>query len=106
MAKETPTKQILENLQKRIKRLEAAMAAFRAEETDAGQDRRVRRGNRKAEVVSPNAFARPGVYPPTTQDEPEAIVGGRPTTDFPDCCAVGDGSAFYCTGTLIAPNLV
>jgi secreted trypsin-like serine protease len=33
-------------------------------------------------------------------------VGGAPTGLFPDCCAVGNDSAFFCTGTLIAPNLV
>lgn len=34
------------------------------------------------------------------------IVGGVPTTDFPDCVAVGSGFRFCCTGTLVAPNVV
>lgn len=34
------------------------------------------------------------------------VVNGVPTTDFPDCCAVGNDTRFTCTGTLIAPNVV
>jgi hypothetical protein len=34
------------------------------------------------------------------------IVGGVPTTDFPDCVAVGSESRFCCTGTLVASNVV
>lgn len=34
------------------------------------------------------------------------IMGGTETTDFPDCCAVGDDYHFKCSGTLIAPKLV
>jgi secreted trypsin-like serine protease len=34
------------------------------------------------------------------------IVGGVLTTDFPDCVAVGSGSNWCCTGTLVAPNVV
>jgi secreted trypsin-like serine protease len=34
------------------------------------------------------------------------IVGGRPTTEFPDCVAVGARSRFCCSGTLVAPRLV
>jgi secreted trypsin-like serine protease len=36
----------------------------------------------------------------------DPIVNGVPTTDFEDCCAVGDNNRYFCTGTLIAPNLV
>lgn len=36
----------------------------------------------------------------------EEVVNGVPTTDFPDCCAVGSDTRFTCTGTLIAPNVV
>ncbi len=46
------------------------------------------------------------VIPPTRTEAPDSIVGGLPTMDFPDCCAIGDDSEYYCTGTLIAPNLV
>lgn len=34
------------------------------------------------------------------------IVGGEETDDFPDCCAVGNALGYYCSGTLIAANLV
>jgi secreted trypsin-like serine protease len=34
------------------------------------------------------------------------IVGGIPTSDFPECVAVGSDSAWCCSGTLVAPNIV
>jgi secreted trypsin-like serine protease len=34
------------------------------------------------------------------------IVGGVPTSDFPECVAVGGRHDFCCTGTLIAPQAV
>lgn len=34
------------------------------------------------------------------------IVGGEETEQFPDCCAVGNDLGYYCSGTLIAPNVV
>jgi secreted trypsin-like serine protease len=34
------------------------------------------------------------------------IIGGVPTTDFPNCVAVGSEFRFCCTGTLVAPNVV
>lgn len=46
------------------------------------------------------------VIPPTWTDEPDSIVGGIPTEDFPECCAVGNADGFFCTGTLIAPTVV
>ena len=46
------------------------------------------------------------VIPPTVTDEPDSIIGGLATRDFPDCCSVGNDDQFYCTGTLIAPNVV
>jgi Trypsin len=47
------------------------------------------------------------VIPPTQTDIPDSIVGGIPTNEFPDCCAVGNvNEGFFCSGTLIASNLV
>ncbi|MGH2543611.1 MAG: S1 family peptidase [Ardenticatenaceae bacterium] len=47
------------------------------------------------------------VIPPTLTDNPDSIVGGSLTSDFPDCCAVGnDLYGYFCTGTLIAPNII
>lgn len=43
---------------------------------------------------------------PTATGEPDAIFGGTHTDGFPDCCAVGDDQRYFCTGTLIAPNVV
>jgi secreted trypsin-like serine protease len=34
------------------------------------------------------------------------IVGGTTTSSFPDCVAVGSATAWCCTGTLVAPNVV
>lgn len=104
MADDNKLTKMFEELQERINRLEAEVATLRG---SSGQrsERTVRR-SRKSEVLSSNAFERPGVIPPSTQDEPESIVGGKLTSDFPDCCAVGDDDGFYCTGTLIAPRLV
>jgi len=34
------------------------------------------------------------------------IVGGVPTSDFPDCVAIGSTRQWCCTGTLVAPNVV
>jgi len=36
----------------------------------------------------------------------DKIVGGVPTSDFPDCVAVGAANRWCCTGTLVAPNVV
>jgi hypothetical protein len=46
------------------------------------------------------------VIPPTPSDDPDTIVGGAPTRQFPDCCAVGDSTGYYCSGTLIARTVV
>ncbi len=46
----------------------------------------------------------PKVVPPTRPGR--EIVGGAETQDFPDCCALGDDKRYYCSGTLIAPNVV
>jgi hypothetical protein len=40
------------------------------------------------------------------RDQPQRIVGGVETTEYPDCVAVGDAFRFDCTGTLIAPDVV
>jgi secreted trypsin-like serine protease len=34
------------------------------------------------------------------------IVGGIPTSDYPDCVAVGTDTGWCCTGTLVSPNVV
>jgi secreted trypsin-like serine protease len=46
----------------------------------------------------------PAVVPPTAPQV--EIMGGEETAQFPDCCAVGSDEGYYCSGTLIAPNVV
>lgn len=46
----------------------------------------------------------PPFEPPT--EPPVEIIGGVETDEFPDCCAVGNDEEYYCSGTLIAPNVV
>jgi endonuclease G len=62
--------------------------------------------DRVKEVLEPELFSPAGVIPPSPQDDVHSIVGGQLTSDFPDCCAVGNDQGFFCTGTLIARNLV
>jgi secreted trypsin-like serine protease len=104
MADDNQITQMFEELQERINALEAEVAKLR--ESSGGQRARSAQKDRKAEVLARDPFERVEVIPPSEQDEPESIVGGKRTTDFPDCCAIGDDDGFYCTGTLIAPRLV
>ncbi|MCW1969255.1 MAG: trypsin-like serine protease [Anaerolineae bacterium] len=50
-------------------------------------------------ALIPPPIMTPGLLPPE-------ILGGEETTEFPDCCAVGNSRGFFCTGTLIAPQWV
>ena len=36
----------------------------------------------------------------------EEVMGGKIIKNFPDCCAVGQESNYYCSGTLIHPRIV
>jgi len=36
----------------------------------------------------------------------DRIIGGVPTSEFPDCVAVGSETGWCCSGTLVAPNVV
>ncbi len=49
---------------------------------------------------------RPVIVTAVREAAREEVVNGVPTTDFPDCVAVGSDDRFSCTGTLIAPNVV
>ncbi|HEX7174918.1 MAG TPA: trypsin-like serine protease [Pyrinomonadaceae bacterium] len=103
MDEDNQTTQMFDELQDRLNHLESEVGELRRKSGGGGQRSMP---NRRDEVVSPDPFRRSEVFPPSTQGEPESIVGGKMTTDFPDCCAVGDDTEFYCTGTLIAPRLV
>ncbi|MGH1364669.1 MAG: S1 family peptidase [Calditrichia bacterium] len=50
-----------------------------------------------------SSSASPVVHPILYNEE---VVGGETTSEFADCCAVGNDENFYCSGTLIAPNMV
>ncbi len=65
---------------------------------------------REALPRSPQPLAAPPHEVPTsarsTLDRLFRIVGGEPTGDFPDCCCIGDGATWFCSGVLIRPNVV
>jgi hypothetical protein len=81
------------------------MVAQLREQTEAMAEEvaRLEQGGENALAAS---FDLSKVIPPTRGDGPQPIIGGVPTRDFPDCCAVGSDEEYYCTGTLIAPTLV
>jgi len=84
---------MLDELQQRVKDISDELGKLQAQ---ASLD--------SAALGSPAAPTAPQVIPPTA---PEVeIVGGEETDQFPDCCAVGNDQWYYCSGTLIAPNVV
>ena len=95
MADMTRLRQLVEQLRNGIDELARELA--RGNERSAAGDR---------SAAAPASSGMPNVIPPTPTGDPDSIVGGHTTTDFPDCCAVGNRGGYYCTGTLIAPNLV
>ena len=72
----------------------------------------------EAEIVSLQHEAVPQTEPATADEsayfpplvspgQAEPIYGGTLTDDYPDCCALGNEfMGYFCTGTLIAANLV
>ncbi len=63
-------------------------------------------GRLQVEVDRQEAAAQaPMPFEPPTES-PTEIIGGVETDAFPDCCAVGNDEGYYCSGTLIAPNVV
>lgn len=67
----------------------------------AAQDPQAKESFDLSKAIAPTRPANPS-------QEGDRIVGGETVTnDFYDCCAVGSQRhGFFCTGTLIAPNLV
>ena len=96
MADLTRAKELLEELRDRLDQLETELAR-----QGAG-------GLLPEAQEAAGAAPLSNVIPPTQTDDPDSIVGGRRTkpADFQDCCAVGNDAGFFCTGTLIAPNVV
>jgi secreted trypsin-like serine protease len=99
--------QRLKGLQEQFDQLvaEVSETASANEEASNRSVVRVAATERRAEMMPPSG-PQLDVILPSTQDDVETILGGQPTSDFPDCCAVGDDQDYYCSGTLIAPNLV
>ena len=95
-------REVVRDLLSRVEKLEAQVAAIRA----AGQPSLRRVAAREAWEGEPPLFDSKEVVPPTPTDDPDYIVGGAPTGMFPDCCAVGNSSGFFCSGTLIAKDVV
>ena len=86
---------LLGNIQAQIEDIKDALGRLSGSTLSAGIDL----GTGLAE-----APAAAQIIPPTAADV--EIVGGAATAEFPDCCAVGNADGYFCTGTLIAPNLV
>jgi endonuclease G, mitochondrial len=81
-------------------RIEATVAA--APDSLKDHARRVaRRAAEHAEIASGRATA-------PTPAETTRIVGGDlvPTGGFPECCCIGDATDWFCTGVLVAPQVV
>jgi secreted trypsin-like serine protease len=90
-AQEFDAQEAFENLAHKYRELARVVTQYMAE---AGLDRTVRARNAG---VMHNNLAR--------------IVGGQPTTDFPECCLIGNRTGagefgFFCTGVLVHPRLV
>ena len=97
----------LNELNKRVEDLSTKVTTLQTKVESNGRGRTtIISKNRPQEVLSPDPFKLPEVIPPTPQEDVDGIVGGKETSDFPDCCAVGNDQGYYCTGTLIAPNVV
>jgi hypothetical protein len=95
---------LVKELREGLARLEAEIAHLQTERGPAPP------GDRSAIAtpIRPPDLHLPNVILPTQTDDPDWITGGRPARyrDFQDCCAVGNDCGYFCSGTLIAPNVV
>ncbi len=98
---------LIAELRQGIDRLESEVRQLRRTENDSapGSPRSLRGENVPAAGRSV-AYDETRAIPPTSTDDPDSIIGGLPTAEFPDCCAIGNEQGYFCTGTLIAPRLV
>ena len=67
--------------------------------------------DRLEKLVRGDALPDTNMIEPVTDDEiifagegDLEIIGGIPTSKFLDCCAIGNRTGYYCTGTLIRPR--
>lgn len=102
MAEVAQILEALDDLMDRIELVKADVANLRGQAATAAAG--VRSTSRSAST--PHEL--PNVIPPTQTGDPDSIVGGTRARrgEFPDCCAVGNDFSYYCSGTLIAPNVV
>jgi secreted trypsin-like serine protease len=101
MADYTNMLAVLAELKAGLKRLEAEVVGLQESEGSPGSAA-------LDSQAQPQAPTDPPYIPPLVNDnEPEPIYGGSVTDGYPDCCAVGNEfMGYFCTGTLIAPNVV
>jgi len=61
-----------------------------------------------AEQVVLQADVARGRTPPPTPTELKKVVGGEnvPPGGFPSCCCIGDATRWFCSGVVVAPNVV
>jgi secreted trypsin-like serine protease len=97
-------KQLLEGMEQQITELADEIANLEQEQGATQPSRS--RNFAAATVSSSSSMSDLPVILPTPQEDIQKIVGGVLTQDFPDCCAVGDSLQYFCSGTLIAPNIV
>lgn len=102
MARFTRVEQLVDELKRKLEQLGQEIAQLKGTEEGASGLRSLAAGQDDEEEI----FDSSNVIPPTRTDAPDSIVGGTPTSQFPDCCAVGDEVDYFCSGTLIAPNVV
>jgi Trypsin len=96
--------QLIESARRQLDQLAAEVQSLQAH--DAVVERARTLEDAQGGVPVPVRYDPGRVIPPTPTDDPDSIVGGVPTREFPDCCAVGDDTRYYCTGTLIAPTVI
>ncbi len=102
MARYTRVEKLVEELRDKLEQLEQEVDQLKATEDAPSGVPAVAAGQDEGDEI----FDSSNVIPPTRTDEADSIVGGTPTSQFPDCCAVGNDNGFFCSGTLIAPNVV
>lgn len=100
----------LATLNARLDKLTEEVSALQAQVAEgtrrASMSSRFTISSRAERVLRPDPFMQQPVIPPSPPLTNMTIVGGEETTEFPDCCAVGNAFGYYCSGVLIAPNLV
>lgn len=98
----------LEEIRTRVDQLVKDVEQLQQAATSAGKTEGITTAAATSTTVETIPANEPKAFPPLTLEGVEEVYGGKPTTEFPDCCAVGGNEfhGYFCTGTLIAPNLI